>query len=109
MTTHDWIAVVSIVVVTLGGIVGGIVSFLLKRTIDRLDSDVERLSFSLRTESEERHKLALDAVRRDGEVKAAQALAERVEEALGRVEEKLDRALGLKGTPPHGIARAPRD
>lgn len=105
MTVHDWISLASIVAVLFGGIVG----FLAKRTIDRLDADVARLGADLRTEAEERHKLALDAVRRDGEVKAAQALAERVEEALGRVEEKLDRVLGLKGTPPHGIARSSRD
>lgn len=100
MTPHDWIALASIVVVAVGGVLGA----LLKRAIDRLDEDTRGLRGDVRGLDDRVRKLEIDLVAQSGKVAAAQTLATDVRDDLHRMESKLDRLLGLT-TPPHGLTR----
>ena len=80
----------------------------LRQRVAALEVDLGAEKEKAETAREKQHACTITITRLEGRTEAAHDLAARVDEAIARLETKLDRALGLPATPPQGLPRTTR-
>ena len=81
----------------------------LRQRVAALEVDVCAERAKAEAAREKQHACTITITRLEGRTEAAHDLAARLDEAIARLESKLDRALGLPATPAHGMPRTSRE
>ncbi len=81
----------------------------LRQRVAALEADLGAEKAKAEMAREKQHACTITITRLEGRTEAAHDLVARVDEAISRLETKLDRALGLPATPAHGLPRTSRE